>query len=57
MRLLGRTDDGADIETAPDGAAVDSIATGVVTAVASDPNGFGPNYPVTRITSGPPSGH
>ena len=52
MRQLGRTDDGVDIETAPDGAAVYSIATGVVTAVASDPTGFGPNYPVVLVTSG-----
>ena len=56
MRLLGRTDDGVDIETAPDGAAVYSITSGVVTAVASDPSGFGPNYPVIRVTSGPLSG-
>jgi murein DD-endopeptidase MepM/ murein hydrolase activator NlpD len=56
MRLLGRTDDGVDIETAPDGAAVYSIASGVVTAVASDPSGFGPNYPVIRVTNGSLSG-
>jgi murein DD-endopeptidase MepM/ murein hydrolase activator NlpD len=53
MRELGRTDDGVDIETAPDGAAVYSITSGVVTAVASDPNGFGPDYPVIKVTSGP----
>jgi murein DD-endopeptidase MepM/ murein hydrolase activator NlpD len=53
MHQLGRTDDGVDIETAPDGAAVYSITPGIVTAVASDPAGFGPNYPVIFITSGP----
>jgi murein DD-endopeptidase MepM/ murein hydrolase activator NlpD len=57
MRRLGRTDEGVDIETAPDGAAVYSIATGVVTAVASDPTGFGPDYPVVRVTNGPLTGH
>jgi murein DD-endopeptidase MepM/ murein hydrolase activator NlpD len=54
---LGRTDEGVDIETAPDGAAVYSITPGVVTAVASDPSGFGPNYPVIRVTSGALAGH
>ncbi|MFL5863974.1 MAG: lytic transglycosylase domain-containing protein, partial [Solirubrobacteraceae bacterium] len=34
MRTLGRTDDGVDIETAPDGAGVYSITPGTVTAVA-----------------------
>jgi murein DD-endopeptidase MepM/ murein hydrolase activator NlpD len=57
MRQLGRTDEGLDIETAPDGAAVYSITTGVVTAVASDPSGFGPDYPVIRVTNGPLAGH
>jgi murein DD-endopeptidase MepM/ murein hydrolase activator NlpD len=52
MDTLGRTDDGVDIETAPDGALVYSITPGVVTAVASDPSGFGPNYPVVEATSG-----
>ena len=52
MHVLGRTDDGLDIEDAPDGAAVYSITPGVVTAVASDPSGFGPNYPVILATSG-----
>jgi murein DD-endopeptidase MepM/ murein hydrolase activator NlpD len=56
MRRLGRTDEGVDIEAAPDGAAVYSITPGVVTAVASDPAGFGPNYPVIRVTSGPLAG-
>ncbi|HWF73872.1 MAG TPA: peptidoglycan DD-metalloendopeptidase family protein [Solirubrobacteraceae bacterium] len=54
---LGRTDEGVDIETAPDGAPVYSMTPGVVTAVASDPTGFGPNYPVVRVTSGPLAGH
>ena len=52
MNALGRTDDGVDIETAPDGALVYSITPGVVTAVASDAGGFGPNYPVVRATAG-----
>jgi hypothetical protein len=52
MNTLGRTDDGVDIETAPDGALVYSITPGIVTAVASDPAGFGPNYPVVRATAG-----
>jgi hypothetical protein len=56
MNTLGRTDDGVDIETAPDGALVYSIAPGVVTAVASDPGGFGPNYPVVTATEGPLAG-
>jgi murein DD-endopeptidase MepM/ murein hydrolase activator NlpD len=56
MRQLGRTDDGVDIEDAPDGAAVFSITPGVVTAVASDPAGFGPNYPVVLVTAGPLAG-
>jgi murein DD-endopeptidase MepM/ murein hydrolase activator NlpD len=57
MSQLGRTDEGVDIETAPDGGAVYSITPGVVTAVASDPTGFGPGYPVIRVTSGPLAGH
>ena len=52
MQQLGRTDDGVDIETAPDGALVYSITPGIVSAVASDPAGFGPNYPVIEATSG-----
>jgi murein DD-endopeptidase MepM/ murein hydrolase activator NlpD len=56
MRELGRTDDGVDIETAPDGAPVYSMTPGVVTAVADDPGGFGPNYPVVHATAGPLAG-
>jgi murein DD-endopeptidase MepM/ murein hydrolase activator NlpD len=56
MQQLGRTDDGVDIETAPDGAAVYSITPGVVTAVANDPAGFGPDYPVILVTEGPLAG-
>jgi murein DD-endopeptidase MepM/ murein hydrolase activator NlpD len=52
MQQLGRTDDGVDIETPPDGALVYSITPGIVSAVASDPAGFGPNYPVVEATSG-----
>jgi murein DD-endopeptidase MepM/ murein hydrolase activator NlpD len=56
MQPFGRTDDGVDIEAAPDGALVYSITPGVVSAVASDPAGFGPNYPVIEATSGPLAG-
>src|SRR5947209_3319860 len=56
MRQLGRTDDGVDIETAPDGAVVYSATPGVVSAVASDPAGFGPNYPVIQSSTGPLAG-
>jgi murein DD-endopeptidase MepM/ murein hydrolase activator NlpD len=52
MQELGRTDDGVDIETAPDGALVYSITPGLVTAVASDPAGFGPSYPVIEASDG-----
>jgi murein DD-endopeptidase MepM/ murein hydrolase activator NlpD len=52
MRQLGRTDDGVDVEMAPDAALVYSITPGVVSAVASDPAGFGPNYPVIGATGG-----
>jgi murein DD-endopeptidase MepM/ murein hydrolase activator NlpD len=52
MHQLGRTDDGVDIEGAPDGALVYSITPGIVSAVAADPAGFGPNYPVIQATSG-----
>jgi peptidase M23-like protein/transglycosylase-like protein with SLT domain len=57
MHELGRTDDGVDIESVPDGAAVYSITPGLVVAVASDPTGFGPNYPVVLATAGPLVGH
>jgi murein DD-endopeptidase MepM/ murein hydrolase activator NlpD len=33
-----------------------SITPGIVTAVAADPSGFGPNYPVILVTSGPLAG-
>jgi murein DD-endopeptidase MepM/ murein hydrolase activator NlpD len=52
MKQLGRTDDGVDIETPPDGALVYSITPGVVSAVASDPAGFGPDYPVIAASEG-----
>lgn len=56
MQTIGRTDDGVDIEDAPNGAAVYSITPGIVTAIASDPSGFGPNYPVIMATQGPLTG-
>jgi murein DD-endopeptidase MepM/ murein hydrolase activator NlpD len=52
MSALGRTDDGVDIETAPDGALIYSMTPGIVSAVASDPAGFGPDYPVVSVTAG-----
>ncbi len=52
MSQLGRTDDGVDLETPPDGALVYSITPGVISAVASDPAGFGPSYPVVEAGSG-----
>jgi murein DD-endopeptidase MepM/ murein hydrolase activator NlpD len=57
MNALGRTDDGVDIETAPTGALVYSMTTGVVSAVPSNPTGFGPNYPVVTTTQGPLKDH
>jgi murein DD-endopeptidase MepM/ murein hydrolase activator NlpD len=56
MHPFGRTDDGVDFEAAPDGALVYSITPGIVSAVASDPAGFGPDYPVIEATSGPLAG-
>jgi murein DD-endopeptidase MepM/ murein hydrolase activator NlpD len=56
MQPFGRTDDGVDFEAAPDGALVYSITPGIVSAVASDPAGFGPDYPVIEATSGPLAG-
>jgi murein DD-endopeptidase MepM/ murein hydrolase activator NlpD len=56
MTELGRTDDGVDIETAPDGAPVYSMTPGICVAVASNPGGFGPNYPVILVTAGPLAG-
>jgi hypothetical protein len=56
MTPLGRTDDGVDIENPPDGAPVYSMTPGVVVAVASDPGGFGPSYPVVLATAGPLAG-
>jgi murein DD-endopeptidase MepM/ murein hydrolase activator NlpD len=52
MRQLGRTDDGVDIETAPDGATVYSMTPGRCSAVGHDPPGFGPSYPVIQATAG-----
>ncbi|MCW3056072.1 MAG: Lytic transglycosylase catalytic [Solirubrobacterales bacterium] len=56
MQPFGRTDDGVDFEAAADGALVYSITPGIVSAVASDPTGFGPDYPVIEATSGPLAG-
>jgi murein DD-endopeptidase MepM/ murein hydrolase activator NlpD len=56
MGQIGRTDDGVDLELAPDGAPVYSMTPGIVTAVASNPGGFGPNYPVVQVSKGPLAG-
>ena len=52
LHQLGRTDDGVDIETAPDGATVYSMTGGRCSAVGHDPAGFGPNYPVVQAGAG-----
>lgn len=51
----GRADQGRDFQTDPGGAIL-APGAGVVVAVKSDPNGFGPDYPVVRFTSGPYAG-
>jgi len=47
----GRLDQGHDFQTKP-GAPIIAPGAGVVVAVKSDPNGFGPAYPVVHFTSG-----
>lgn len=51
----GRLDQGHDFQTAP-GAPILAPGDGVVVAVKSDPNGFGPAYPIVHFTSGPYAG-
>ena len=47
----GRLDAGHDFQTNPGGAIV-APGAGTVVKVLSDPNGFGPGYPVVHFTSG-----
>lgn len=51
----GRLDQGHDFQTNP-GAPIIAPGDGVVVAVKSDPNGFGPAYPIVHFTSGPYAG-
>ena len=52
---IKRTDEGQDIQTRP-GEALLAPGDGEVIAVKTDPAGFGPDYPVVKITSGPLAG-
>ena len=51
----GRQDQGRDIQLTP-GAGLYAPGAGYVVRVASDPSGFGPDYPVDHFTSGPYKG-
>ncbi|MDE2098577.1 MAG: transglycosylase SLT domain-containing protein [Patescibacteria group bacterium] len=51
----GRLDQGHDFQTDP-GAPIVAPGSGVVVSVKSDPNGFGPAYPIVHFTSGPYAG-
>jgi hypothetical protein len=53
--IQGRKDQGRDGQTNPGGAVL-ANGKGFVVAVKSDPNGFGPSYPVIHFTSGPYAG-
>lgn len=53
--IAGRKDQGRDGQTNPGGPLV-ANGNGVVVAVKSDPNGFGPAYPEIRFTTGPFAG-
>ena len=52
MRAFRRTQDGVYLDGVPVGAAVQSMATGVVTALLKDPAGVGGDYPIIKVTSG-----
>lgn len=52
---LRRKDAGRDVQLQP-GAAIVAPGAGEVVRVASDPSGFGPDYPIERFTSGPYAG-
>jgi hypothetical protein len=53
--VVGRKDQGQDGQTDP-GAPILAPGSGVVISVKSDPNGFGPRYPIVHFTSGPYAG-
>ena len=50
-----RIDQGQDLQTDPGGPLV-ALGDGYVKEIASDPGGFGPDYPVVHFTSGPLAG-
>ncbi len=52
---MKRLDEGRDIQTTP-GQALIAPGDGQVIAVKSDPNGFGPDYPVVKFMNGPLAG-
>lgn len=52
---LRRKDQGRDIQTTP-GAGLLAPGKGVVLRVASDPSGFGPDYPIVHFETGPYAG-
>lgn len=52
---IKRIDEGQDIQTRP-GEALLAPGDGQVIAVKADPSGFGPSYPVVKITTGPLAG-
>lgn len=51
----GRQDQGRDGKTTPGGPLI-APGPGRVVRVASDPNGFGPDYPIVKFTGGPYAG-
>jgi hypothetical protein len=51
----GRADQGRDGSTSPGGAIV-APGAGKVLKIGSDPNGFGPRYPIVQFSSGPYAG-
>lgn len=53
---VGRKDQGQDGQTNPGGAIL-APGSGYVVSVKSDPNGFGPAYPIVHFTSGRYAGH
>jgi hypothetical protein len=56
MHAFRRTHDGVYLDGVPVGAAVHSMTTGVVTALAKDPAGVGADYPIVEVTKGPLTG-
>lgn len=50
-----RIDEGQDLQTDPGGPLL-ALGDGYVKQIASDPGGFGPDYPVLHFTSGPLAG-